>query len=139
VTLAFLAGWALVLFGRAMWLGQPWATPLHQLRNGALILFAFFMISDPRTTPDSRAGRIVFGLLVAFVAGLFQFVAYRPNGPLWALVLCAPLVPLLDRVLPGSRHAWSGRTPPVAPKGVPDDGPSVVPRPRAVPAPAAGA
>lgn len=139
VTLAFLAGWALVLFGRAHWLGQPHALPLHQLRNGALILFAFFMISDPRTTPDSRAGRILFGLLVAFVAGLFQFVAYRPNGPLWALVLCAPLVPLLDHLLPGTRHAWSGSTPPAAPKGVPDEGPSAGPRPRAVPAPAAGA
>lgn len=142
VTLAFLIGWALVLFGRAMWLGQPWATPLHQLRNGALILFAFFMISDPRTTPDSRAGRILFGLLVAFIAGLIQFVAYRPNGPLWALVACAPLVPLLDRVLPGPRHAWSG-TPPAAPtqglKGVPDEGPTAVPLPRAVPAAAAGA
>ena len=139
VTLAFLAGWALVLFGRATWLGQPHAIPLHQLRNGALILFAFFMISDPRTTPDSRAGRILFGLLVACTAGLIQFVGYRPNGPLWALVACAPLVPLLDRVLPGPRHAWSGRTPPATPKGVPDEGPSAVPRPRAVPAAAAGA
>jgi Na+-transporting NADH:ubiquinone oxidoreductase subunit NqrB len=147
VTLAFFAAWALILFLRAAWLGQPWAIPLHQLRNGALILFAFFMISDPRTTPDSRAGRILFGLIVALGAGLLQFVAYRPNGPLWALAACAPLVPLLDRALPGPRHAWSGRIPPAAPpraepresKGVPDEGPSAVPRPRAVPAPAAGA
>jgi Na+-transporting NADH:ubiquinone oxidoreductase subunit NqrB len=139
VTFAFLAGWALVLFGRAHWLGQPPALPLHQLRNGALILFAFFMISDPRTTPDSRAGRILFGLVVAFAAGLQQFVAFRPNGPLWALAACAPLVPLLDRVLPGPRHAWSGRTPPAVPKGVPDEGPSAVPRPGAVPAAAGGA
>ena len=147
VTIAFLVAWALILFCRAAWLGQPWAVPLHQLRNGALILFAFFMISDPRTTPDSRAGRILFGLIVALGAGLLQFVVYRPNGPLWALAACAPFVPLLDRVLPGTRHAWSGGIPPAAPpraepresKGVPDEGPSAVPRPLPVPAPAGGA
>ena len=32
------------------------AIPLHRLQNGALLLFAFFMISDPRTTPG-LAGR----------------------------------------------------------------------------------
>src|SRR5262249_8735246 len=59
VTLAFLAAWAALLFGRAAWLGQAWAAPLHQLENGSLALFAFHMISDPKTTPDSRAGRVL--------------------------------------------------------------------------------
>jgi len=30
----------------------PWAIPLKQLQSGALLLFTFFMISDPKTTPD---------------------------------------------------------------------------------------
>ena len=56
VTLAFLACYAALLVGRSLWLGEPLAIPLHRLENGALVLFAFFMISDPKTTPDSRAG-----------------------------------------------------------------------------------
>lgn len=107
VTFAFLAAWAAVLFGRAAWLGQPLATPLHMITNGSILLFAFFMISDPRTTPDSRAGRVAFAALVALGAGFVQFVLYRTNGPLWSLAACAPLVPLLDRWRPGARHHWA--------------------------------
>ena len=114
VTLAFLAAWCAVLFARAAWLGQPWPAPQHQLANGALMLFAFFMISDPRTTPDSRAGRILFATLVALGAGTVQFLLYRTNGLLWSLSVCTLAVPLIDRWLPGSRFQWS-----VAPSGAP--------------------
>ena len=40
-----------LVFGRSLWLGEPMSIPLHRLQNGALLLFTFFMISDPRTTP----------------------------------------------------------------------------------------
>ena len=62
VTFAFLASWAGLLLYRAWALGDPIAIPLHRLQNGALLLFAFFMISDPKTTPDSRLGRVLFGV-----------------------------------------------------------------------------
>jgi hypothetical protein len=107
VTLAFLAAWAALLFARAAYLGQAWAAPLHQLENGSLALFAFHMISDPKTTPDSRAGRVVFACLVALGAGLVQFVLYRTNGLLWSLAACSLFVPLLDRWLPGRGFEWS--------------------------------
>ena len=119
VTLAFLAAWASILFARALWLGQPFSIPLHMLENGALLLFAFFMISDPKTTPDSRAGRIAFALLVALGVALVQFVLYRTNGLLWSLAACSPLVPVLDRLLPGPRYQWQPKVPlHEPPKGV---------------------
>src|SRR5215831_11024099 len=71
------------------------------------VTLSFLMISDPKTTPDSRAGRIFFALLVAVAALSVQFVLFRPNGPLWGLIVCSPLVPLLDRLFPGSRYDWS--------------------------------
>jgi len=107
VTLAFLAAWAAFLFGRAAWVGQAWTAPLHQLESGSLALFAFHMISDPKTTPDSRAGRIVFACLVALGAGFVQFGLYRTNGLLWSLAAFSLLVPLIDRVLPGRAFDWS--------------------------------
>jgi Na+-translocating ferredoxin:NAD+ oxidoreductase RnfD subunit len=106
VTWAFLAFHLSLLFGRAAWLGDPLAIPVHQLSGGALLLFAFFMISDPKTTPDSRPGRILFALLVVLGAGFVQFRLFRPNGLLWSLAFCSPLVPLIDRLLPGRRYAW---------------------------------
>lgn len=107
VTLAFLAAWTAVLFGRAWWVGQAWVAPLHQLESGSLALFAFHMISDPKTTPDSRAGRIVFACLVAAGAGIVQFVLFRTNGLLWSLAAGSFVVPLLDRWLPGRAFEWS--------------------------------
>lgn len=112
VTYAFVAFWLLLLFGRALWLGDPPAIPLHQLRSGALLLFAFFMISDPKTTPDSRPGRIVFAALVAAGAGYAQFVLFVDNGLLYALVGASCLVPLIDRLLPGTRYQWNRPTAP---------------------------
>ena len=29
------------------------------------------------------------------------------TGIIWSLAICAPLVPILDRVLPGSRFSWA--------------------------------
>jgi hypothetical protein len=107
VTLAFLAAWTAVLFGRAWLVGQAWVAPLHQLESGSLALFAFHMISDPRTTPDSRAGRVVFACLVAAGAGIVQFVLFRTNGLLWSLAAGSFAVPLLDRWLPGRGFEWS--------------------------------
>jgi Na+-transporting NADH:ubiquinone oxidoreductase subunit NqrB len=105
-TLAFLSAWALLLFGRALWLGDPLAIPLHQVQNGALLIFAFFMISDPKTSPDAPLGRIVYGSLVAVVAYAIQFVFYEPNGPILALIICAPVVPLIDVLLGGRSYRW---------------------------------
>jgi len=105
-TIAFLLAFGALLLGRALWLGDPLSIPVHQLQNGALLIFAFFMISDPKTTPDAPVGRIVYGALVAVVAFVIQFVYYVPNGPILALILTAPLVPAVDVLLRGSRYRW---------------------------------
>ena len=110
VTLAFLAFYVGLLFARAVWLGDPLTIPLHQIESGALLIFAFFMISDPKTTPDSRTGRIIYALLVTLAALYVQFGFFRPNGPLWGLIICAPFVPLIDRLLPAVRYDWSRPT-----------------------------
>ena len=106
VTWTFLASHAALTLGRALWLGDPLAIPLHRLSNGALVLFAFFMISDPRTTPDSRAGRLVFAVLVAAGAYVVQFRLFQTNPLLWSLAVCSLAVPLIDRLLPGGRYDW---------------------------------
>lgn len=105
-TIAFIAAYAALLFGRAVWLGDPLTIPLHQVQNGALLIFAFFMISDPKTSPNTATGRVVFGALVATVAYVIQFVLYEPNGPILALIISAPLVPLIDRLSRGTIYRW---------------------------------
>lgn len=109
VTVAFIMFYCALVFSRSLWLGEPMAIPSHRLENGALLLFAFFMISDPKTTPDSRAGRILFAGLVACGGAYVQFKLFRTNGLLWSLALFSLTVPLIDAVLPGTRYRWSIR------------------------------
>ncbi len=110
VTYAFIVFWSAIVIGRSLWLGEPMSIPLHRLENGALLLFTFFMISDPRTTPDSRAGRILFAALVALGAGYIQFRLFRTNGILWSLALTSFLTPVIDIVFRAERFAWKGGT-----------------------------
>jgi len=129
VTYAFLVSFAALQFGRAFLVMQRWPVPLHRLESGALLLFAFFMISDPKTTPNSRAGRILFACLVTAFAGFIQFGLYRTNGILWSLAILSMAVPLIDRLLPGVQYDWSRvRTNP-QPQGVPDEASSGVRQP----------
>ena len=112
VTLVFLACYAGLLVSRSLWLGEPLAIPMHRLENGALVLFSFFMISDPRTTPDSQHGRVVFAVLVALGAYAVQFWLFQTNGLLWSLAACSLAVPLIDGLLPGARYHWRPATTP---------------------------
>lgn len=105
-TIAFLCIYGALLFGRALWLGDPLTIPVHQMQNGALLIFAFFMISDPKTTPDAALGRILFAAIVAATAFTIQFIFYQPNGPILALILSAPLVPVIDALLQGQQYRW---------------------------------
>jgi hypothetical protein len=78
------------------------------------------MISDPRTTPDSRAGRVLFAFLVAAGATFIQFGLHRTNGLLWSLAALALAVPLIDRFLPGQRYRWGASGAPGQPSPVRD-------------------
>ena len=98
VSLAFLGSWIVLRAARVLWLGQPGPVLLHQLASGSLVLFAFFMISDPKTTPRGRAARVAFAVTVAAGAFALQHVAYAQNPLLWALLLAAPLTPLFDLI-----------------------------------------
>ncbi len=105
-SLAFLLALSALVFARALYLGDPWSIPLHYLQNGALLIFTFFMISDPRTTPNAFVGQVLFGMLVALVAFTIEFALYVPAGPIWALALSMPCVPIIDRLWRGQEYQW---------------------------------
>jgi len=107
IALFYLACHAAVLFLRAGWLGDPWAIPLHQLASGSLLLFAFFMISDPKTTPDARLARFLFALAVALLAHYLAFFLQMRPALYIALIALSPLNPLFDKFIPAERFAWT--------------------------------
>ena len=58
------------------------------------------------TTPNHSGARVFHAIAVAVLAWAWQMLLYRPAGPVWALFLLAPLVPLLDHLFTGAKHAW---------------------------------
>jgi Na+-translocating ferredoxin:NAD+ oxidoreductase RnfD subunit len=72
-----------------------------------VLIFVFFMLTDPKTVPAGRVGRIVFGFLVAVVSTLLLAPQTDEFGTKVALlgglvVMCA-VRPLMDRLLPAVR------------------------------------
>jgi enediyne biosynthesis protein E5 len=111
VALFFLASHGALLLARAAWLGDPLAIPLHQLQSGSLLIFAFFMISDPKTTPDSRRGRLLFAFAVALLAHWLAFRWQMRPALYLALIALSPLTFMIDRIFPAARFTWTRPAP----------------------------
>jgi hypothetical protein len=107
VSLAFLLTFIGLLYWRQMYvLGWPLDYFVHSVSTGSLLLFAFFMISDPRTSPNHPVARIVWAMLIAIVAFYVAAFKWKYNTIIWVLVAAAPLVPLLDKIFKAKNFSW---------------------------------
>ena len=110
VSLSFLVAWALLLALLLWRLDYAWnpgaAMWLQQVGNGAVLLFAFFMISDPMTTPQRHNVRIGYAVLVALGAFVWQYLLFRPHGLIVVLFAASWLVPLCNYLWPQARFVW---------------------------------
>jgi Na+-transporting NADH:ubiquinone oxidoreductase subunit NqrB len=106
IAIFFIGSHAALLVARALWLGDPLAIPLHQLQSGSLLIFTFFMISDPRTSPDSRLGRFIFAFSVAALGHYMAFFMQMRPALYIALIGLSPFILLIDRILPAERFSW---------------------------------
>jgi Na+-transporting NADH:ubiquinone oxidoreductase subunit NqrB len=105
-TVAFLSGYLSLEALRNLYLGWTWDVWAHQMMNGSLILFALFMITDPRTIPNSRIGRVLWSLSIAGLAFVLRNLFFVNTAVIWALFCVAPLTPLFDRVFAADRFTW---------------------------------
>jgi Na+-translocating ferredoxin:NAD+ oxidoreductase RnfD subunit len=74
-----------------------------------VMIFLFFMITDPKTVPGGQVGRVVFGFSVAVASTLLMAPQVNEYGTkvalLSGLVLMCAVRPLLDRLVPEPRSA----------------------------------
>lgn len=110
VSLTFLVVWGTLLAARLLWFDYAWnpgaAMWLQQMSNGAVLLFAFFMISDPMTTPQHRIARLAYVCMVAVFAFIWQYALYKPHGLIVALFICSLSVPLINYFWPKVKFSW---------------------------------
>ncbi|ERN41435.1 Na+-transporting NADH:ubiquinone oxidoreductase, subunit NqrB [Rubidibacter lacunae KORDI 51-2] len=106
-SVAFLGTFAGLELARAQWLGYDWHVWTHQLGSGSLLLFAFFMLTDPRSIPDARVGRLAWAASIAGLTYVLQHWFFVAAAPFWALFAIAPLTPMFDEFWPAPRFRWS--------------------------------
>jgi Na+-transporting NADH:ubiquinone oxidoreductase subunit NqrB len=80
---------------------------LHKYTNGSLILFTFFMITDPRSTPQNRYARIIWSIFIVISTYFLTYKLQIYTAPLWALFYCSFLTPLFNYLLPGENFEWN--------------------------------
>lgn len=86
--------------------GWPFDYIIQQFTNGSILLFTFFMITDPVTTPSNRTARIIWSTLIAVVSFYISNYYFVNGAPVWVLFFLSPLTPLFDKVLKGARFQW---------------------------------
>jgi hypothetical protein len=111
VSLAFLLTFIGLLYWRQVYiLGWPMDHFIHSVSTGSLLLFTFFMISDPRTSPNHPFARIIWAVLIAVVSFYLAAFKWKYNTIIWVLVAAAPLVPLLDKIFKAKSFYWTSTT-----------------------------
>ena len=70
---------------------------IAQLFSGGLFLGAIFMATDYVTSPITKAGQIVFGVLLGILTGLFRIFGNSAEGVSYAIIFCNLLSPLIEK------------------------------------------
>jgi electron transport complex protein RnfD len=83
------------------------AAMLH-LASGGLWLGAFFMATDYVTSPNTRPGQIVFGLVIGGLTGAIRMFGGYPEGICYAILIANALVPALNVWFRPRRVALAG-------------------------------
>ncbi len=68
------------------------------LCGGGLMLGAWFMATDYVTSPITKKGQIVYGMLLGILTGLFRLFGGSAEGVSYAIIISNLLVPLIERV-----------------------------------------
>ena len=72
-------------------------TVLHELFSGALLFGAFYIATDPVTSPLTPRGKFVFGLGVGALVMLIRKLSGYPEGVMFAVLIMNAVVPLINQ------------------------------------------
>lgn len=82
--------------------GFIWYPVLHLILGG-VVFGAFFMLTDPVTSPTSAAGRTIFALGAGILTVLIRLTGNLPEGCLYSILLMNMMMPLIESLLDGKQ------------------------------------
>jgi len=98
VPLSYLS--TVVILSEIFYFFNPhYGSPIFHLLSGGLMLGAFFMATDPVTTPITKNGRWIFGIGAGIMVIIIRNFAGNPEGVMFSILFMNALTPLLNKYL----------------------------------------
>lgn len=72
------------------------ASPINQILTGGLLYGAFFMATDPVSSPYTNVGKIVFGMGLGLLTVLIRSFSGYTEGVMFSIILMNAVGPLID-------------------------------------------
>jgi electron transport complex protein RnfD len=72
--------------------------PVYHTLSGGLFLGAIFMATDYVTAPQTKLGRLIFGLLCAFLTVVIRVYSNYPEGVSFAILIMNILTPYINKL-----------------------------------------
>jgi electron transport complex protein RnfD len=91
ITTAVIAGASALLTPGVGW------TVAHHLMGGALLFGAFFIATDPVSSPLTPKGKWLFGIGIGALVMLLRLFSGYPEGLMFAILLMNAVTPLINR------------------------------------------
>ena len=87
------------IFEGLLWLLAPdsFMGPIFHLITGGVMLAAFFLATDPHTSPSSPAGKLLFGAAIGLITILIRNFTPLPEGVAIAILVMNGFVPLINK------------------------------------------
>lgn len=77
---------------------DSFGSPLFHLGSGGTMLAAFFVVTDPVTSPGGKEGQWIFGIGVGVITFVIRVTGAYPEGIAFAILLMNGATPLIDRL-----------------------------------------
>jgi len=88
------------------YLGWPLDAWWHRVSNGSILVYALFMITDPKTTPNHRTARIIWAVILAITTFIIGNSMQLYAAPIYALFLLSPLTAVFDKLFHENKFQW---------------------------------
>ncbi|MCM8829737.1 MAG: RnfABCDGE type electron transport complex subunit D [Candidatus Omnitrophica bacterium] len=83
---------------------EKFGPPIFQLLTGGLLFGAFFMATDPVTSPFTNSGKLIAGVLLGFLTVIIRTFSGYVEGVMFSILLMNAFTPLIDYLVVERRY-----------------------------------
>ena len=80
---------------------------LYQTLAGGLLFGAVFMVTDPVTSPTTKFGRVLYGIIGGCIVALIRALGAYPEGVAFSILLINMITPTIDYFMRGKPNHYT--------------------------------